>query len=138
MLYKRLWYQNIHVLLYRKPTYESTNSSFCMHLYLLNTVNAKLNKGNFALLIISRLHIITSVSGTHPAPYAMSNGSSLPRVQCSGREPDHSSQSSPEFKYHWIYVSTPHTPLCREQSRICLFDFCVSMHHHIWVLLGPA
>ena len=99
----------------------STNSSLCMHLYLINTVNAKLHNGNFVLLIMSRLYIITSVSGAHPASYTMVTGSSLPRVQWSGREPDHSSQSSAEFKNHWIYVSTPHMPLCREQGRICLF-----------------
>ena len=97
----------------------STNSSFCMHLYLINTLNAKLHNGLFVLLIISGLHI-NSVPGVRSVSYKMGTGSSLPRLQWSGREPDYSSQSSTEFKNHWIYVSTLHMPLCREQGRICL------------------
>jgi len=86
----------------RTKILESTNNNFCMHLCLTNTVNAKLHNGNFFLLIISRLHITTSVSGAHPTSYAMVTGKYLPTVQWSGCEHDHSPQSSAEFKNHWI------------------------------------
>jgi hypothetical protein len=56
----------------------------------------------------SLLHVVQTVSGTHPASYAMGTGVSFLRgVKRQARESDHSPPASAEVKKMWIYTYTP-------------------------------
>jgi hypothetical protein len=60
------------------------------------------NEGNFSLR-----HPVQTVSGAHTASYSMATGGPSSGVNWSGRENDHSPQSSAEVKNAWCYISTP-------------------------------
>jgi hypothetical protein len=55
-----------------------------------------------------KLHTLLIVdSGVHPASYSMGTEGFFPEVKRSGREADHSLQTSAEVKEMWIYTSAP-------------------------------
>jgi hypothetical protein len=59
-----------------------------------------------AVAKFSNINLVHTVSGAHPAYYAMGTGDSFPEVKWSGREADYSPPTSAEVKKVWIYTST--------------------------------